>query len=80
VRELQHFNDCELIDGYVSEAAWFWFDASTVAGSFQANLHRLIARCLLEEIRQRGLDEPDEERVHERARRAFPPDDLRRRP
>jgi hypothetical protein len=77
VRELQQFNDCQLIDEYVREATWFWFDASTVAMSLHANLHRLIARCLLEEIRQRGLDEPDRFLVYERARRAFPPDDLK---
>ena len=79
VRELEQFNDCDLVQGYVSEAAWFWFDASTVEMSFRANLHRLLARCILQEIRRRGLPEPDEDLVYERARKTFPPDDLKRR-
>jgi hypothetical protein len=79
VRELQQFNDCDLIEGYLAEAVWFWFDASTVPMSLHANLHRLLARCLLEEIRQRGLDAPDEGFVYQQARRKFPPDDLKRR-
>jgi hypothetical protein len=79
VRELEQFNDCDLVQGYVSEAAWFWFDASTVKGSFLANVHRLVARCLLEEIRQRGLEEPNQDLLYKQARRIFPPDDLKRR-
>jgi hypothetical protein len=79
VRELKQFDDCDLVHGYVAEAAWFYFDASTAEGSFRANLHRLIARCVLEELRQRGLDEPDDYLIYERARKTFPPDDLKRR-
>jgi hypothetical protein len=79
VREFTAFDECELVHGYVSEAAWFWFAASTVEGSFRANLHRLMARCILEEIRRRGLGEPDEDLVYEGARKTFPPDDLKRR-
>jgi hypothetical protein len=79
VREFTAFDECELVHGYVSEAAWFWFDASTVEMSLRANLHRLMARCILQEIRRRGLPEPDEGLVYERARKTFPPDDLKRR-
>jgi hypothetical protein len=79
VREFTAFDECELVHGYVSEAAWFWFDASTVEMSFRANLHRLMARCILQEIRRRGLHEPDEDLVYARALETFPPDDLKRR-
>jgi hypothetical protein len=79
VRELQQFNDCDLVHGYVAEAIWFHFDASTAEGSFRANLHRLIARCVLQELRQRGLHQPDDDLIYERARKTFPPDDLRPR-
>ncbi len=79
MHEFTAFDECELVHGYVSEAAWFWFDASTVEMSFRANLHRLIARCILQEIRRRGLEEPDEDAVYRRARQTFPPDDLKRR-
>ena len=29
MHDLKLFDDGELLDGYVIEAAWFWFDAST---------------------------------------------------
>jgi hypothetical protein len=79
VREFTAFDECELVHGYLGEAAWFWFDASTVEMSFRANLHRLLARCILQEIRRRGVPEPDEDLVYERARNTFPPDDLKGR-
>ena len=74
--ELKAFTDCELWKGYVAQAAWFWFDASTEEKKLEAGLHRLVARCVLEEIRARGLEEPDPARVYAHARRTFPPDDL----
>jgi hypothetical protein len=71
------FADAELLNGYVAEAAWFWFDASTHEKSLEAGLHRVAAQCILSEIRRRGLPEPGAELTHARARRTFPPDDLR---
>ncbi len=77
MQELLQFTDHDLVRGYVNEAVWFWFDASTVEMSFQAGLHRLMAHCIRAEIRRRGLDEPDGDWVYTLARRLFPPDDLR---
>jgi hypothetical protein len=79
VNDLQPFADAELLSGYIAEAAWFWFDASTHEKSLEAGLHRVAARCILHEIRKRGLPEPAGELAYARARRMFPPDDLRRR-
>jgi hypothetical protein len=79
VQELLQFTDHDLVRGYVNEAVWFWFDASTVEMSFQAGLHRLMAHCIRAELRRRGLDEPDDDWVYVAARKLFPPDDLRRR-
>src|SRR5262245_59516783 len=79
VEDLRAFDDTEILDAFLAEAAWFWFDASTSEMKLEAGLHRLIALCLAEEVRRRGLAEPDPDQVYARARRAFPPDDLRPR-
>src|SRR5436305_1930145 len=71
VNDLKRFPDAELIDGYVDEAAWFWFDASTHEKSLEAGLHRIAAHCILNEIRQRGLEEPSSELAYARARMLF---------
>jgi hypothetical protein len=76
VNDLKQFPDAELLSGYVAEAAWFWFDASTHEKSLEAGLHRIAAHCILREIRQRGLEEPDSDVAYARARQTFPPDDL----
>jgi hypothetical protein len=78
MRELKTYDDCVLLEGYVAEAAWFWFDASTHEKRLEAGLHRIMARCILLEIRKRGLEEPDNDFVYQHARRTFPLDDLRR--
>ena len=78
MHDLKFFNDEELLTGYVIEAAWFWFDASTTEMSLEAGLHRVAAHCLRTELRQRGVIEPGGSHVYAHARRAFPPDDLRR--
>jgi len=77
VNDLRQFPDSELIRGYMDEAAWFWFDASTHEKSLEAGLHRVAAHCILQEIRQRGLEEPGSDLTYARARRLFPLDDLR---
>jgi hypothetical protein len=77
VDEFKPFDDRALLEGYVAEATWFWFDASTVEKSFEVGLHRLAATCIREEIHRRGLTEPEAALVYRRARRVFPPDDLR---
>jgi hypothetical protein len=79
VIELKAFPDRELLAGYLQEAVWFWFDASTLDKKLEVGLHRLVARCIFEEIRERGLDEPQPDRVYAHARRRFPPDDLHSR-
>jgi hypothetical protein len=79
VEEFKPFADTELLDGYIVEAAWFWFDASTEAKRLEAGLHRLMARCIYDEIRQRGLETPNLEQVYAQARHAFPADDLHSR-
>jgi hypothetical protein len=76
MEELRRFSDDELLHGYLTEAAWFWFDASTGEKKLEVGLHRLAARCIYEEIRRRGLDEPSPQRLHAHARRLFPPDDF----
>ena len=45
--------------------------------SLKAGFHRLAARCLLLEMRERGIDEPADEVIFHRARKLFPRDDLR---
>jgi hypothetical protein len=77
VNDLKHFPDAELLNGYVAEAAWFWFAASTHEKSLEVGLHRVAAHCILHEIRQRGLPEPSSDLAYARARKVFPPDDLR---
>jgi hypothetical protein len=76
MREFEAFGDGDLLAGYVHEASWFWFTASTLEMSFAAGWHRLLARCLLDEIRRRGLPEPSAAWVFEYARRRFPRDDF----
>jgi hypothetical protein len=80
VDEFMHFESQELLDGYLGEAAWFWFDASTHEKSFEAGLHQVIALCLEKELHSRGLDTPSDAVVFARARTLFPPDDLRAQP
>jgi hypothetical protein len=75
---LKTFADRELLSGYLQEAVWFWFDASTREKSLEAGFHRLAARCILEEIRRRGLEEPAAELIYRQARKCIPLDDLRR--
>src|SRR6266699_3816106 len=58
MRELKAYEDDVLLDGYLAEAVWFWFDASTVEKRLECGLHRVAARCILSEIRKRGLDVP----------------------
>ena len=77
MNELRPFNDADLLLEYVQQAAWFWFDASTHEMSLEANFHRLAARCLRAELRDRGIGEPVDEDIYAHARRLFPPDDLR---
>jgi hypothetical protein len=77
--ELKAFTDCELWKGYVAQAAWFWFDASTKEKKLEVGLHRLLARCIYDELRARGLEEPDPALIYAHARRVFPPDDLHSR-
>jgi hypothetical protein len=77
VKEFQPFDDGELLHAYLNQAVWHWFDASTFEMRLKANFHRLAARCILDELRERGLEEPAEELVFARARTLFPPDDLR---
>ena len=79
MRELKAYEDGVLLDGYLAEAVWFWFDASTVEKRLECGLHRVAARCILSEIRKRGLDVPDEDLVFQQARLTFPPDDLTQR-
>ncbi len=79
MKELRRFSDGELLHGYLVEAAWFWFAASTEEKKLEAGLHRLMARCIYEELHRRGLDEPEADWVYGQARKAFPPDDLRPR-
>ena len=45
--------------------------------SLEANFHRLAARCILAEMRERGIEQPAEALIFERARELFPLDDLR---
>ncbi len=75
--DLHPFRDDQVLDGYVTEAAWFWFHASTLEMSLEVRLHRLLARCIGQEIARRGLLEPDAEEIYQQARRSFPLDDLR---
>ena len=77
MNDLKCFPDVELLNGYVAEAAWFWFAASTHEMSLEAGLHRIAAHCILHEIRARGLEEPSNDLAYARARRVFPLDDLR---
>jgi hypothetical protein len=79
VENLKPFADGELLDGYLAEAAWFWFDASTAEMKLAAGLHRLVALLLGDELRRRGLELPEPAAVYDQARRTFPPDDLRPR-
>ena len=79
MRELKAYEDDVLLDGYLAEAVWFWFDASTVEKRLECGLHCVAARCILSEIRKRGLDVPDEDLVFQQARLTFPPDDLTQR-
>jgi hypothetical protein len=79
VNDLTTFDNAELLQAYEDEAIWFWFAASTAEKSLEAGLHRLAARCILYEIRRRGVPEPDADLVYARARRTIPLDDLRRR-
>jgi hypothetical protein len=76
MKELKWYPDRELLKGYIAQAAWFWFDASTEAKKLEVALHRLVARCIYDEIQDRGLEEPDSDVVYAHARRIFPPDDL----
>ena len=46
--------------------------------SLAAGFHKLAAHCIRSELRHRGLPEPHRRDVYAHARRAFPPDDLRR--
>jgi hypothetical protein len=80
VEDLKRFSDGELLEGYTTEAAWFWFDASTAEMKLKAGLHQLVALFLRVEIRERGLKGPDPEAIYAHARRTFPPDDLRAEP
>lgn len=80
VDDLQPFDDEELLDGYVAEAAWFWFDPSTHEKSLEVGLHQVIALCLRDELHARGLMEPDDVAVFARAKAIFPADDLRALP
>jgi hypothetical protein len=79
VEEFKSFTNAELFVGYIGEAAWFWFDASTEVNRLGVGLHRLVARCIYDEIRRRGLAEPGSDLVYAHACRTFPPDDLRPR-
>jgi hypothetical protein len=79
VEDLKIYTDGELLEGYKAEAAWFWFDASTAEKKLEAGLHRLVALFLRAEVRERGLEVPSAEELYARARRKFPPDDLRPR-
>jgi len=76
MNELKSFPDWDLLKGYIAQAAWFWFDASTEEKKLEVGLHRLVARCIYDELRERGLEEPDSDLVYAHARRIFPPDDL----
>ncbi len=76
MHEFEPFGDRELLAGYLEEAAWFWFAASTLEKSLEARWHRLAARCILEEVRRRGLAEPSAASVFAHARRRFPRDDF----
>jgi hypothetical protein len=76
MKELKSYSDRELIKGYIGQAAWFWFDASTEEKKLEVGLHRLVARCIYDEIQERGLEEPDFDSLYAYARRIFPPDDL----
>lgn len=78
VNELKPLNDVELLREYVNQAVWHWFEPSTHEMGIETGFHRLAARCLLLEMRQRGLEEPTDEMLFGRARRVFPMDDLRR--
>jgi hypothetical protein len=79
VDDLSAFGDGDLLDGYLAEAAWFWFNASTAEKRLETKLHRLVAHCLAEEVRRRGLPEPGPDAIYAHARRTFPPDDLHAR-
>ena len=74
--DLKVFDDVQLLQSYVAEAAWFWFDPSTHEKSLEVGLHRVAAHYLLKEVRRRGLDEPAADDVYRHARRTFPLDDL----
>src|SRR5262245_30341644 len=78
MEDLKVYDDAEVLESYLTEAAWFWFEASTLEKSLEAGLHRAAAVGILQEIRRRGLPEPERELAYGTARRAFPPDDLRR--
>jgi hypothetical protein len=76
MKELKAFDDRALLEGYVAQAAWFWFDASTEEKKLEVGFRRLVARCIYEELRDRGLKEPGPAELYAQARKVFPPDDL----
>src|SRR5438874_1599687 len=75
VNDLKPLNDLELLREYINQAVWYWFEPSTHEMSLKAGFHRLAARCLLIEMRERGIDEPTDEIIFHRARKLFPRDD-----
>lgn len=77
MNELKSLDDFELVQEYVNQAVWNWFDASTDEMGIAAGFHRLAARCLLLELRERGIDEPTEDMIFHHARKMIPRDDLR---
>lgn len=77
MKELKPLRDFELLQEYLNQAIWDWFEPSTHEMSLEAGFHRLAARCILIEMRERGIDQPTNETVYACAREIFPRDDLR---